>query len=73
MGGTAAEEEDQAEDEETDEGEDFYAGEPEFGFAVVGDGEDVEGEDGEEEQGDPDYEGAGGDIRKVYSEQGSYL
>ena len=52
--GPAAEEEDDAEDEEGAEGEDLEAADPEFGFAVVGDGDDVEEDDGEDDEAYPD-------------------
>ena len=54
MVGSAAEEEDDAEDEEGAEGEDLEAADPEFGFAVVGDGDDVEEDDGEDDEAYPD-------------------
>ena len=44
-GSNTVEEEDGAENDEGEEGEDFYAGEPEFGLPVVGDGDDVDEDD----------------------------
>lgn len=57
VGGPAAEEEHGAEEDEREDGEDLDAGEPEFGFAVEGDGDGVEEEDREEEDGYPDCNG----------------
>ena len=46
VGGSAAEEEHDAEDDETQDGDDLDRGEPELGLAVYADRKDVENDDG---------------------------
>lgn len=54
MIGPAAEEEDDAEDDETEDGDELNTGEPELGLSEEGDGDYVEQQDDEENHGDPD-------------------